>query len=185
MSRSIVLSMAVAALLCVASSAQAEIYKCVGPDGRMTFTSDPGSCPNAKPHVLKARVQSVIDSSTSQAARARSAARAAAAAARSGGEERDGLEKMWRRKRGETQAKLQQVERSWTQLQSMIKGCNRGGEWFRKDEAGIRQHVPCEELQTRRQAIEKERDDLKEYLRIGIEDDCRRAGCIPGWIRSR
>lgn len=183
MSRSIVLWIAVATLLCVASSAQAGIYKCVGPDGRVTFTSDPGSCPNAKPHVLKARVQTVIDSSTSEAARARSAARAAAA--RSGGEGRDELEKMWRRKRGETQAKLQQVERSWTQLQSMIKGCNRGGEWFRKDEAGIRQHVPCGELQTRRQAIEKERDDLTEYLRIGIEDDCRRAGCIPGWIRSR
>ena len=186
MSRSIVPWMAAAVLLCGASAAQAGIYKCVGPDGRTTFTSDPGSCPNAKQHVLKTRVQNVIDPSAAEAASARMAARAAATSARIGrddGDNKDGLEKMWRRKRGETHQKLQRVERRWTNLHRMIKGCNRGGQWFQKDESGIRRHVSCEDLRAKRQKLEQERDELKEYLRIGLEDDCRRAACKPGWIR--
>ena len=37
------------------------IYRCVGADGKTVFTSNPGACRNAKPHVLKARVQHVVE----------------------------------------------------------------------------------------------------------------------------
>ena len=54
-------SWAIAALLAVHSAGANEIYKCRGTDGKIVFTSSRAACPNAQPHVLKARVQHVIE----------------------------------------------------------------------------------------------------------------------------
>jgi hypothetical protein len=168
-------------VLFAVTSAEAGIYKCVGADGRTTFTSDPASCASAEPYELKARIQKSIDSSKSRAlARRLSTGRAASP---SGVAPEDGHEEMWRRKRGAARQELQNAERQVERAMSMAKGCNRGGEWFRKDASGIRKHVPCEEIKSRVGEAEKMRDDLKRYLASGLEDECRRAGCLPGWVR--
>ena len=90
---------------------------------------------------------------------------------------------MWRRKRSESQQQLSQLERQLKHARWMAKGCNRGSDWYRKDESGIRQHVSCNEVKARLGRLENEHRAMQEYLRSGIEEECRRAGCLPGWIR--
>ena len=166
--------------LAPAAVAAEGIYRCTGADGKTVFTSDRSACPNAKPHVLKSRIQKVVESpgSASTSRRARASRPAARAPARA-----DGLEQMWRRKRSEKQQQLGQLDRSLHRAKSMAKGCNRGGEWYSTDESGIRKHVSCDKVKARHRRLENERAELQEYLRSGIEDECRKAGCLPGWIR--
>jgi hypothetical protein len=178
LARAVLLGLAVA--LAPAAIGAEGIYRCTGADGKTVFTSNPSACPNAKPHVLKSKLQTVIESpgsaSSSRGARAsRPAARAPARA--------DGLEQMWRRKRSEKQQQLAQLDRSLHRAKSMAKGCNRGGEWYSTDESGIRKHVSCDKVKARLRRLEMERAELQEYLRSGIEDECRKADCLPGWIR--
>jgi hypothetical protein len=163
--------------LLAASEARAEIYKCVGSDGKATFTSDPGACPGTKPHELKSKVQHVIEQPGTRARRA------ASPAVRRAGPRNDGHESMWRRKRPEAEAALQEVEGQLVKLGKAVKACNRGGEWYRTSESGIREHIPCEEFQTRLRDAEQKREQLVDYLAEGLEDECRRAGCQPGWVR--
>lgn len=172
----------IAVAMIAASPAMAGIFKCVGPDGRTTYTSDPGTCANPKAHTLKGSgVQRVID--TRSRPKARSSRRSLALPAAAAGTTEDGTETMWRRKRGDTQRKLRVVDEKHKHVLDMIKGCNRGGEWFRKDAAGIRQHVPCEQVQAERKEIERELAALQAYLDGGLEDECRRQSCLPGWVR--
>jgi hypothetical protein len=43
--------------------------------------------------------------------------------------------------------------------------------------------VKCNELSTRLAELDGEESRLREYLASGLEEECRRAGCEPGWIR--
>jgi hypothetical protein len=165
--------MALGLVLGLAAGAGTGIYECVGPDGKTVFTSDANACPGTKPHVLQKQLQTVVEG---QGQRSRPAAR------RSGGSN-DGIERMWRSKRPAAEQELRQAEEHLRQMLSVVKSCNRGGEWYQTGESGIRQHIPCEELRDRLQEAQQKRDDLVEYLANGLEDECRRAGCQPGWVR--
>jgi hypothetical protein len=43
--------------------------------------------------------------------------------------------------------------------------------------------VSCEELEAEQQAVRSDEKRLEAYLDEGLEEECRRAGCLPGWIR--
>ena len=47
-----------------AEPATSEIFKCVDASGNVTFVNDRSACPDAKPHPLKGRVESVPSSTT-------------------------------------------------------------------------------------------------------------------------
>jgi hypothetical protein len=158
--------------------AGAEIYRCQGADGKTFFTSDRSACPGAKPHVLKREVQTVLDERSSPALRG---ARPGSRPASPGGN--DGLEAMWRRKRPEAERELEDVDGRVEHMNAVLRVCNRGGEWYQTDESGIRQHVPCNELREKHAELARRREELREYLAEGLEDECRRAGCQPGWVR--
>jgi hypothetical protein len=32
-------------------------------------------------------------------------------------------------------------------------------------------------------SLEKQQEETRAYLDEGLEEECRRAGCLPGWIR--
>jgi len=166
------------ALLIFAASADAGIYRCTGPDGKTTFTSDPNACPGAKPHVLKKQVQKVLEAHDDNSRRRRP--RPAARRTPPGG---DGIEKMWRRKRPTAVKELAQAEKRLVRMKNVVKACNRGGQWYATDESGIRSHVSCDELKSQFVEAQQKRDSLVSYLDEGLEDECRRAGCQPGWIR--
>jgi hypothetical protein len=168
------------ALACVwiattATVAYGGIYKCTAPDGSTRYTSDASHCPNAQEQVLKKKVQKVIDHDTTRSRRARPAARRRP--------QGDGLEAMWKAKRPAAQRELADTERRLKQMHDVIKGCNRGGEWYKTDEAGIRRHIPCNELRERRAKLQQKREELTDYLADGLQDECRRSGCQPGWVR--
>ena len=108
-----------------AASAEAGIYKCTGADGKTFFTSDPTACKAAQPHVLKRKVQNVLGDRSSPVLRNGGLP---ARSARSTGAAGDGLERMWRRKRPEAEQELRQLGELLTNMNAVIKACNRGGE---------------------------------------------------------
>jgi hypothetical protein len=167
----------VALALCMPAGAWAGIYKCTGADGRVHYTSDASHCPNAQEQKLEKKLQRVLDDDSTRRRQARPAA------ARRGARRGDGLEAMWKAKRPAAEQELQQLEARLVQMDKVIKGCNRGGEWYKTDDAGIRRHISCEELRERLAKLQQERDELRSYLADGLEDECRRAGCQPGWVR--
>ncbi len=163
-----------------ATSVEAGIYKCTGPDGKTFFTGDPTACKGAQPHVLKKKVQSVLDDKSSPVLRNGGLPVRPPPGARA---RNDGLQDMWRRKRPAAQQELKQLDERITNMNTVIKACNRGGEWYQTEASGIRKHIPCEELRSKQADLQKRRTELVEYLRDGLEDECRRAGCQPGWVR--
>ena len=171
---------AFAAVVCAASVVSAEpgIYKCTDDEGRTRYTSDPSHCPNAEKQVLKKQVQKVIEGEGRRRERVAPAARRAS---RNGSS--DGLQSMWQGKRPAAERELEDVDRRLERMKQVIKACNRGGEWYKTDDAGIRQHISCEELRARDAELQSRRSELVEYLADGLEDECRRAGCQPGWVR--
>jgi len=169
------------ALVGLAEPAAAGIYKCQGPDGKTTFTSDPTACPGAQPHELKKKVQNVLDERSSPVLRGGGSG--SRPASRGPGARGDGLETMWRRKRPTAEQELKDVEQRVARMKNVLKGCNRGGEWYTTDESGMRQHIPCSELREKYVELQAKQQELVVYLADGLEDECRRAGCQPGWVR--
>jgi hypothetical protein len=90
---------------------------------------------------------------------------------------------MWRRKQTAAREKLADVEQRWESRRDMVNGCNRGSVWWGKDESGIRQNIPCEDLRKELAALEEQRAALLAYVEGGLAEECRRAGCLPGWLR--
>jgi hypothetical protein len=153
----------------------AEIFKCTGPDGKMIFTSDAHRCPNAKPHVSKGQVQAVTVTSP--------AARRSLRSSMGGGDTVDGFESMWRDKRGKAERELDNVSPANVRLQSMVVSCARGATWVTKDDAGLKRKLSCDEIRARHAAASQREQELREYLDQGLAEECRKAGCLPGWIR--
>jgi len=169
--------LALAAGLCLApAAARAELYKCQGPDGKTLFTSDRSQCPGAEAHQPTSRVQ-----------RARSSAAAPAAprlGAVAGGLEDDELEaQAWRAKRDEAESALAQAGAQLETLHEVAGWCNRGHEIWAEDADGLRHGVDCDQVEARHRELIREQKRLREYLDEGLEEECRRAGCLPGWIR--
>ena len=90
---------------------------------------------------------------------------------------------MWRRKRPTAEQELKKVEVRAKAMKQVVGACNRGSEWYTTEESGIRKHIPCSELRERNDALVKKQQELAAYLVDGLEDECRRAGCQPGWVR--
>jgi hypothetical protein len=42
----------------------------------------------------------------------------------------------------------------------------------------------CDALRTRADALRRAEQALERYLESGLREECRRAGCLPGWIRE-
>lgn len=164
----------------VASLAGAEMYRCVDESGRTIFTSDPGVCPGQEPHTPKGQVQ--IGGGASPPARASARIGASRGGAVVPGAD-DGFEAMWRRKRGEAEHELEQASSELVRFEAFAKGCNRGVTWLAKDDSGLRNPVPCTDILARHEQIASRVAALRAYLDEGLAEECRRAGCLPGWIR--
>ncbi len=65
----------------------------------------------------------------------------------------------------------------------MVAWCNRGGELYVTQETGIRKGVKCGDAKRQFAASTTRTRELERYLREGLEEECRRAGCLPGWLR--
>ena len=165
--------------LLVASPTAAELFRCTGPDGRTTFSDNPAACPGAKPHESRARIQSVPSSDRPPPA---PPARSRGAAAIERQLEAD-REQQWRAKKQRSESELRALEAQQSRLQEYVTWCNRGGELISTDETGIRSRVSCDGVRRDLASLEGRIQSLRSYLNEGLAEECRRAGCLPGWIR--
>lgn len=167
-----------ALLLALAAPAPASdgLYRCRGPEGGTLFTSDPSRCRSPERHEPSGRVQRVPDS-------------AAAAPSREPPAEvrRDGSlrRKKWRRRRERAEAELAAVREALPVLRRARGVCARGGEVEVEDRLGLYREVSCDSVEEALARVERREEELRRYLEEGLAEECRRAGCLPGWVRSR
>jgi hypothetical protein len=172
------------AVLLFGSTAGAEIFRCRQADGSFSYTSDRASCPGAKPHRPSGTIQVVpgLGQSAEPAALDPGAPDPAPPPRRLGHVE-DAQEVMWRRKRSEAERELVDIERADEELRQLVTWCNRGGALVMEDDVGLPADYSCEDARQSWEAVSSRLEALQVYLDGGLEDECRRAGCLPGWIR--
>jgi hypothetical protein len=166
-----------AVCLVVPVAAQAELYKCRGPDGKTLFTSDRSQCPGAEVHEPSGSLQR---SGPAPAARKTPAARPAA---RPAAVDEEAEAATWRAKRERAEADLRELDARLAELHQAAGWCNRGYAVYGEDQDGLRRGIDCEDIDAREAELRGERTRLQAYLEEGLEEECRRAGCLPGWIR--
>ncbi len=164
----------------VAAPAAAEIYRCTGPDGQVRFTGDASQCPGAKKHEPKKKIQSVAP-----AARLEPAPRPAVAEPRARrqtiNDEADAAR--WRTKKQRAEQQLAQLDQQLPTLRKVAGWCNRGDGVYTTDDLGRRRTIECSDVQEEYGRLQEAHAELSQYLAEGLEEECRRAGCLPGWIR--
>lgn len=158
--------------------AAAELYKCPGPDGRTLYTSDRSQCPGAAAHQPRGNVQR---SESPLAAPAALRPRKAPAPEPALADEAEA--QVWRAKRRDAEASLRETEARLATLQEVAGWCNRGHEVWAEDADGLRRDVDCDEVDDAHRTLSREKRRLEAYLADGLEEECRRAGCLPGWVR--
>jgi len=162
--------------LCLApAAASAELYRCPGPDGKTLFTSDRSQCPGATAHEPKGNVQRSETPPVAPSALRPPARRAL--------DDDEAEAQVWRAKRRNAEAELRQTEAQLATLREVAGWCNRGHEVWAADRDGLRHDIDCEQVDDSERALRREQKRLAAYLAEGLEDECRRAGCLPGWIR--
>jgi hypothetical protein len=162
----------------------AELFRCTGPDGKTVFTDDKSLCPQSEQYRPKGAVQSGGGQPASPSQDGEPSARQSRALRRDQALSAEaGEAARWQQLRAGKQEELENVTAQRNRLAQYVAFCNRGGSVIRHDDAGIAQGVKCNELSTRLAELDGEESRLREYLASGLEEECRRAGCEPGWIR--
>jgi hypothetical protein len=157
--------------------ARPEIYKCVGADGKTLFTSDPSQCPGADRHEPTGQFEKVPTQSRPSVRNppARLRGRGTASPA--------GNEALWRGKKLRAEAQLRDLEGRLEYVRRAVVWCNRGHALYTEDETGIRRGYDCRNVHDAFEETEARLGELRVYLDEGLEEECRRAGCLPGWVR--
>jgi hypothetical protein len=168
-----------AVILLVPAAGRAELYKCRGPDGKTLFTSDRSQCPGAEAHQPSGSLQR----SGASAAPAPRPAAAARPAARRAAPDDEIEAQAWRAKRERAEAELGAVEARIARMHEVAGWCNRGHAVYAEDADGLRHDVDCDEVDAAERELRREQKRLAAYLAEGLEEECRRAGCLPGWLR--
>ena len=176
--RSGLVAAAIAGGLCLVSTAAvAELLRCQGPNGRTVYTDDPAVCPGATPF----EPTGVITTPAAPSRQTPRAARAARRAGAAGVEEAEA--RRWREKKRSQEIELESIAERRSYLRHFVKICNRQGSVTTRDDAGIKQHVPCRTIRKEFGELDQREASIQTYLRQGLAEECRRAGCLPGWIR--
>lgn len=172
---------AVVLSLGLGQAAHAEMFRCQGPDGGTIYTSDRSKCPRAEPHQSTGRIQRATGASE---APARAKRPAALSPARRAAIEEEAEAQVWRAKRANAEAELRRTQGQLETLHEVAGWCNRGHEVWATDRDGLRRGVDCDDVKREEKLLRRAAADLEHYLAEGLEEECRRAGCLPGWIRE-
>lgn len=161
-----------------ATPAAAELFRCEGPDGEPIFTDQQGVCPGSEAYEPDGRLQ------TSPGARP-GATQLPASRVRDMRSEavESGMAEAWRQKRIAAEAAIASLQARQQELLLVVGHCNRGGYVTARDDAGIKQRLNCSLLKRDLAALEVEEAEARAYLAEGLPEECRKAGCLPGWIR--
>lgn len=155
----------------------AELFRCRDADGKTIFTDQKSLCPSAEPFEPSGVVHPVDPTPEPPAASAPSLAAPSALDPDASHEE------AWQQKKRAAEVEIQRIEKQRSWMRSYVGHCNRGGYVTTRDEAGIQQVVNCSVLRRDFAELEKEEAKVRQYLETGLREECRRSGCLPGWIR--
>jgi Domain of unknown function (DUF4124) len=167
------------AIATFANAAHADLFRCTGPDGKTVYTDKKQTCPGAEPSEPAGVVHR---------AETPEAAGTSAPAARAGGPETPDAEaereKLWRQKKVDAARELDRISKRREAVDQAADHCSRPGRHVvTRDDAGIKQVVSCSELKRNLEALEQREAAARQYLDTGLPEECRRAGCLPGWLR--
>jgi hypothetical protein len=179
-----VLGAALAIALAVALGsppAHADLLRCETKDGNVIFTDDPSVCPGAKPFEPSGAVHSVKP--VAPAAPNRRSRIEAMERQRLADQAEAGEAERWKLKRREKEEELRQVQLRRDDLLGLMSWCNRGGRVVTYDDAGIKQAARCSDIRRELKSLDQQEASVRLYLDETLAEDCRRAGCLPGWIR--
>jgi hypothetical protein len=168
-------------LLSSVGAAPADLYRCVRPDGGILFTDDESTCPGASSHESSGALQTHRSETPTAPAAAPAVMRRRPEVPRV--DESSAMKKHWQAKKREKEDELRALEERSEYLSRFVSGCNRGAEIFARDELGINRTVSCDDIRTEYEQSIEQQEPIREYLDDGLRRECRRAGCLPGWIR--
>ncbi len=174
------LAFAAALLIACALPARAELYRCPQPGGGVSFTDDPSACPGAAAIQPEDRIQRVSEPEAAGAG-PRSSQRSAAAKADPHADEAEAG--VWRGRKQRAQAELREATREREQLEQYVTHCNHGRDLFTRLENGLKTSVSCDGVRERHAALARRVAQLERFLSEQLEEECRRSGCEPGWLR--
>lgn len=172
-----------AAALFASEVAGADLFRCQSPDGTTVYTDSQANCPGAKPHEPSGAVQRVGPATSHAPAAAAGEMWQTRPAARPSASDEDALAAQWRARKDRAEQELREVDTRLGELHQFVVICNRGGSLYRERVNGLRQTVPCSELESEVVRLESRRGELQSYLGGQLEEECRRSGCLPGWLR--
>jgi hypothetical protein len=161
----------------LATAAHAELFRCTGPDGKAIFTDQKQNCPGAdasEPAGVVHRAETPEPPPGAPAARAGDPQTAIAEAQAAS---------LWKQKKRDAEQQLERIQARRDWIRKFVGHCNRGGWVTTRDDAGIQQVVNCTELKAELDALETQEAAARDYLATGLSEECRRAGCLPGWLR--
>ncbi len=90
---------------------------------------------------------------------------------------------VWREKKVSAEQELGALEKKWDYLNQYITHCNRHRKILSQSENGLRYEVSCKNIREEHAQVKVRMNEVSTYLNEGLSEACRRAGCLPGWIR--
>ena len=164
-----------------APEARADLLRCKGPDGRTIYTDDAAVCPGAEPFEPAGSLQNVEP--VAPAAKGRQQRLDAVERQRLKDQAEAGEIERWQLKKRAKEEELQSIAQRREELLDLVTWCNRGGRVVTYDDAGIKRAVRCSDVKKELKALEQQEAKVRHYLQNELAEECRRAGCLPGWIR--
>jgi hypothetical protein len=174
--------MAAIAVIVVCGStppSHADLYRCQRPDGSVVYTDDQTLCPGAEAHEPQGVIQHVPKRSNAKGqapakrlAKMRRMLEADAAGAAA-----------WAKKKADAEQELAKLTSDREEMKRYVSHCSRGGTIFRTKENGLKEGVSCRQVRAEFASLEKRHAEIAAYLDGGLQEECHRAGCLPGWVR--
>ncbi len=162
------------------SPANADVYRCTGPDGQIIFTDNQSTCPGSEKHEPTGKVQTLQNEENFEPAAPARGMRESPARQL---ENERAQKEYWQQKKQRKEEELRALQKRHTQLSKYVTACNRGTEIISRDEAGIKYRVSCKQIRTEYEETAALQEQIRKNLETGLERECRQAGCLPGWIR--
>ena len=179
MSRAVLTGWLAVAFLTVPGAGHAELFRCVGPDGKTIFTDQKHMCPGSEP----SEPSGVVHRAPTPESREAAPVSPLASPGTQISDDAVDASAEWKQKKTVAEQKVAQIQARHEWLKGYVSYCNRGAYITTRDDAGIQQVVNCSELRREFHDLEQQEAAAREYLATGLPEECRRAGCLPGWLR--
>jgi hypothetical protein len=158
----------------------------MGSDGQVIYTDNKALCPGAKPFEPAGEIHFGSKPAASGPAAIRenpleNRLRRAQARLRAA-EAEEGEAQRWRDKKLRLEQELVNLDERRTYLEKFVTLCNRSGYVITRDKSGIKRRVKCKTIKTQFVTVGLDHERVQADLE-GLSEECRRAGCLPGWLR--